>query len=582
MQDPETVHDGGDPQTPGETAFADFQNEALLGGGKVQAHEDAAHEKRNWVRLSYDCNNHCTFCLDSNAHDGTMRANMDIKVQIVEGRKKGAERLILSGGEPTMHPNFLDFVKLGKRAGYPKVQTVTNGRMFKYPAFLETAAKNGLDEITFSLHGHTAKLHDALVGTPGAFVDETAGLHAALASGRFIINIDIVINKMNIRHLPEMLSTFIGWGVKEFDLLHVIPFGNAWTEARHHLFYDLEENLQYLQQAFAYARRPDVHIWLNRFPPPYTEGFEDLIQDPYKLNDEVRGRREEYDRYLSLGKKLDCREPERCHYCYLQNLCDTLDTVIDARKADEVEVLRFAGQAPVAGKLPRAARARLVGATLADAERLASAAEAPEIELELDDYAGLRERLGEGDTLSGKRLVRCYTGSPAEMERLLGMAAGFEVVVYLTKQTEAAIRAMGAPPARLALAQKNHDLVSLAHENDVDPKAFFASYPHPVPVENVPACVLGRAPRLHPRTLDVQMLGADARIDMTAYTQRYVADAYYTKAVRCAKCSEDASCRGAHVNWVRAHGFASLTPLGTQAETTAAGQDQESRRQDHG
>ena len=60
------------------TSFADFQNQALLGGGldgdKVAAHEQAAHEKRNWVRLSYDCNNHCTFCLDSNAHDGTISA----------------------------------------------------------------------------------------------------------------------------------------------------------------------------------------------------------------------------------------------------------------------------------------------------------------------------------------------------------------------------------------------------------------------------------------------------------------------------------------------------------------------------
>ena len=133
-----------------DTEFADFQNQALMdaphagaGDGKVLSHEDAAHEKRNWVRLSYDCNNHCTFCLDSNAHDGTMRANMDIKVQIVEGRKKGAERLILSGGEPTMHPNFIDFVKLGKRAGYPKVQTVTNGRMFKYPEFLAKGRQIG-------------------------------------------------------------------------------------------------------------------------------------------------------------------------------------------------------------------------------------------------------------------------------------------------------------------------------------------------------------------------------------------------------------------------------------------------------
>jgi hypothetical protein len=147
------------------------------------------------------------------------------------------------------------------------------------------------------------------------------------------------------------------------------------------------------------------------------------------------------------------------------------------------------------------------------------------------------------------------------MARLLGMDASFEVVVYLTKQTEPAVRALGEPPARLALAQKNYDRMSLAHENDVDTKAFFAAYPHVVPVENVPACVLGRAPRQHPRTLDVAMLGADARVDMTAYTKRYVADAYYTKAVRCDTCAENASCRGVHVNWVRAHGFAPLSVI---------------------
>jgi pyruvate-formate lyase-activating enzyme len=566
---------------PTESGFADFQNEALLGGAptagtagdKVQAHEEAAHEKRNWVRLSYDCNNHCTFCLDSNAHDGTMRGNMDIKVQIVEGRRKGAERLILSGGEPTMHPNFLDFVKLGKRAGYPKVQTVTNGRMFKYPAFLETAAANGLDEITFSLHGHNAKLHDALVGTPGAFVEETAGLKAALASERFIINIDIVINKMNIKHLPEMLETFIGWGVKEFDLLHIIPFGNAWTEARHHLFYDLPENLPYLQRAFAYARRPDIHIWLNRFPPPYTEGYEDLIQDPYKLNDEVRGRREEFDRKVSLGKDLSCREPDRCRYCYLQNLCDTLDDTLETRKAPEVSVLRYDGNAPLTGKLPGAPRARLVGASLDEVLALAGKVTPPALELDLASYAGLARALGEGGSLAGKQLVRCYTGSPEQMAELLAMDAAFEVVVYLTRQTEPALRALveggREPPPRLALAQPNYDRVSAAHESDVDLVAFFASYPRSVPVENVPACLLGRAPRPHPRTLDVAMLGADGRVDMSAYARRYVADAYYTKAVRCAGCSENAACRGVHVNWVRAHGFAPLSPLGDQAPLAA-------------
>jgi hypothetical protein len=318
-----------------------------------------------------------------------------------------------------------------------------------------------------------------------------------------------------------------------------------------------------LQAAFAYARRPDIHIWLNRFPPPYTEGFEDLIQDPYKLNDEVRGRREEFDRYLSLGEKLHCREPERCKYCYLQSLCDTLDTVIDTRKAQHVDRLRFAGTPPLAGKLPQARWALVAGKNLEEAAALVRAALPADLELELEDYAGLFDALSADGELFGKRLTRCYTDSPADIQSLLSVPGAFEVCAYLTRHTEPVIRALGQPPSRLVLAQKNYDLVSEAHANDIDVKAFFASYPYEVPVENIPACLIGRAPRPHPRTLDVAMLGPDARIDMHAYTKRYVADGFYTKALRCGECAENATCRGVHVNWVRAHGFAPLSPIRT-------------------
>jgi hypothetical protein len=57
------------------------------------------------------------------------------------------------------------------------------------------------------------------------------------------------------------------------------------------------------------------------------------------------------------------------------------------------------------------------------------------------------------------------------------------------------------------------------------------------------------------------MLGPDARIHMQGFTPRYVADGFYTKALRCSGCSENESCRGVHVNWVRAHGFAALSPI---------------------
>ncbi|MEM7448009.1 MAG: radical SAM protein [Myxococcota bacterium] len=306
----------------------------------AEAHEAAAHQKRNWVRLTYACNDRCIFCLDSDSHDGEMRDVADVKRQILDGRRKGAERLILSGGEPTIHPHFVDFVRLGRLAGYEKVQTVTNGRMFRYRPFLSRCLDAGLSEITFSIHGPNAKIHDALVGVKGAFDEEVRGLENALSDGRPIVNIDVVVNRANVRYLADIIDKFVRMGVREYDLLQIIPFGRAFREGKDTLFYDLDEAKDALFRAFSYARLPDMHLWLNRFPPAHCEGFEDLIQDPYKLNDEVRGRRQEFDRLFDFGELLDCRQPARCRYCYLEPLCDTLEQTLNRLSDSDFEGLR--------------------------------------------------------------------------------------------------------------------------------------------------------------------------------------------------------------------------------------------------
>src|SRR5205085_4570068 len=113
------------------------------------------------------------------------------------------------------------------KAGYAKIQTVTNGRLFQYQDYLDRCLEAGLTEITFSLHGPNPRIHDALVGVKGAFEHETAGMRRALDDGRPVVNVDIVINKANVKHLTTMLDLCISWGVREFDLLQVVPFGRA-------------------------------------------------------------------------------------------------------------------------------------------------------------------------------------------------------------------------------------------------------------------------------------------------------------------------------------------------------------------
>ena len=560
---------------------------------KVAEHEDAAHEKRNWVRLTFDCNNGCVFCLDSQAHDGEMRNREEIKHQILDGRKKGATRLILSGGEPTIHPNYIDFIRLGRLAGYRKIQTVTNGRLFRYRDFLSKCLDAGLSEITFSVHGPNARIHDALVATRGAFDQEMEGLQNALDDGRPVVNIDVVINRGNVRQLPEMLRVFTAMGVKEFDLLQVIPFGRAFIDGRDRLFYDIDAMQPYIREALEFSKRPDLHIWMNRFPPQHLEGFEHLIQDPYKLNDEVRGRKEEYERLLDQGVALDCREPARCRYCYLQRLCDTLDrarnTVAERQfRAVRVDTRWESQQGPVIGGDPASSRKmrlpllgprpvptidQLVGE--ADAKTLR--VDAPdivaalreitrfpsvrEIVLELERYDDLASQLDAEGNIAGRHLRAARTDSPVVAEQLLAMPYDFEVTVGLTRETAAWLLTLTDVSPRLALYQPTYERLTEAGERDADLREFFARFKHPVPVEGLPACVTGRRPRPQPATLDTTMMLPSGALEIFRYTRRYILDHYRTKSLRCKGCVYNEGCDGLHINHVRAHGYGAMQPV---------------------
>ena len=98
----------------------------------------AAFRKRHWVRLTRTCNSRCRFCLDAEFQNGEMRDDGAVRRDIQEGLNQGAEAVILSGGEPTVHPEFLSLVAFAAGQGYRWIQVVTNGRMFAYPEFART------------------------------------------------------------------------------------------------------------------------------------------------------------------------------------------------------------------------------------------------------------------------------------------------------------------------------------------------------------------------------------------------------------------------------------------------------------
>jgi pyruvate-formate lyase-activating enzyme len=280
-------------------------------------------EQRHWLRITGACNNGCLFCLDSDFQPRQPLELAELLAQMDQARAAGAARLILSGGEPTTHPKYLELVAAARAKGFPWIQTISNGRMFSYRPFAAQALAAGLSEVTISMHGDGAALHDHLTAVPGAFEQALAGLRNLL--GRCVVSVDVVLARPVAQRLPQVLRFFHGLGVREFDLLFPVPFGRAW-EHRDLLFWRPEQLLPTLHEAFDLAAQLGLTIWTNRFPASALEGYEHLIQDPHKLLDEVRGRHEELQALLDHGRPLRCHGP-RCDWCHLKSFCAFLDTL---------------------------------------------------------------------------------------------------------------------------------------------------------------------------------------------------------------------------------------------------------------
>lgn len=526
---------------------------------RLLARESVAREPHAWVRLTNSCNNHCMFCLDTDAKHRSAPRDDAVVEEVRRGRLRGATKLILSGGEASIHPRFLEFVALGARLGYRKIQAISNGRMFAYPEFLQRARRAGLTELTVSIHGHTAELHDRLVGVSGAFEQAVAALSQAL--GRLVVNIDVCLNRENIQHLPELIERFTAMGVREFDLLHLIPFGRAF-ERFDELSYDAEQAMPALRRAIEFSRQANVQLWFNRLPAAYLEGFEELIQDPWKLHDEVRGRQVELQRAIEMGEPLPCESPGRCPSCHMHGYCAALKKVRNWLERGTAMLRTNASEPPRQAATLRNTIGLWVRARNVDEAcglRLGEGAE--KAWLELESYQGLDlSRLVR--ELGVQRIERVIVASLPQLEGVLAADDQVQVTALLTPAIVEELAARhDVSWSRVAVVAPGHLSLRDALSAATDVRDVCHRLPLHVPIEGLPRCITKRTSCEPSAVVDARSLDASGHIDPLGFVQQYITDFAYVRSLRCARCADAQGCRGVHLNFVRAQGFGDLRPL---------------------
>ena len=167
------------------------------------------------ISLWNRCNNKCIMC--TNPPDFQLKENSKnyqfdkiiFKIKNFENLalfRAGKDNLTLTGGEPTLHPNFLEILTW-IRHNFPRSNVVllTNGRMFYYKDFTKKVLSFPNLTIEVSLHG-SKSIHDKITRTKGSFKQTVSGIQNLL---KYLkpsqkVGIRTVILKQNYKHLNDI------------------------------------------------------------------------------------------------------------------------------------------------------------------------------------------------------------------------------------------------------------------------------------------------------------------------------------------------------------------------------------------
>lgn len=155
------------------------------------------------------CNFRCTYCLPNGYNSNGYQAFLSLK-EIGHLTKAfaelGTEKILLTGGEPTMRPDFTDIIATIKQnQAIKKIAVTTNGyRLAKNVSQWKSA---GLTDINVSVDSLDPRQFLAITGQD-KFMQVMAGIDAVLEAGFAKIKVNVVLMK-NIN--DRNLASFVNW-----------------------------------------------------------------------------------------------------------------------------------------------------------------------------------------------------------------------------------------------------------------------------------------------------------------------------------------------------------------------------------
>ncbi len=244
--------------------------------------------------MTRTCNLNCIHCYSQSKN---LQYNNELTLE--EGKAFiddisafGSPVMLFSGGEPLMHPHFLDLCFYAKSKGMRAVIS-TNGTLITKELASELK-KVGLSYVGISLDGLEA-VHDRFRGKKGAFGEALEGINHAKEAG-IKVGLRFTVNKRNAQEIPGIFKLLEEENIPRVCFYHLVYAGRGTKLIDEDL--SLEETrqtvdtiLELTKEIYSRDNQKEVLTVDNHADGPYI--YLKLLKE---------GKREEAENVMSLLK----------------------------------------------------------------------------------------------------------------------------------------------------------------------------------------------------------------------------------------------------------------------------------------
>ncbi len=178
------------------------------------------------IEITGRCNISCIHCLrEKNEKRKDLNYNLFTKIA-KQLKKYNSPYIALTGGEPTIHKNFIKILSYLSKEGF-EYHFVSNG--YNFPNIFEKILpfkQKGLSRVCFSIDGANEATHDK-IRVPGSYRKVIESI--ALCRAKEIpVSVQMVINKINRHEMHQTAYIASQMGIDKLHFCHMEPtFGSS-------------------------------------------------------------------------------------------------------------------------------------------------------------------------------------------------------------------------------------------------------------------------------------------------------------------------------------------------------------------